>query len=429
MIPKIHHSAKSFRGVVEYCLDDKMPDPEEGEKPAPREYQEGDPSWERRIMSDRVAWTQTLNLSADDPYTATGQMAATAKYSTELKKEAGVKSGGRKLEKPVCHYSLSWREFERPSRDDMVSAARSSLRALKLDEHQALLVAHNDKNHAHVHVIVNRVSSTDGRAASLDQSRLKLSRWAERFENWRGEIQCKRRVDHNQRRARGTRYTDLSGNRARHRRQRRPREITRRQFTDGRTTEERSGVKVMREEEQQVWHKCQTVLQESRERLEQHQNQEWHQIYAYQKDARQQLDQGFSSPRFAEEVAEQQRDWREKTGGSLSKEEVVAACRETLLKRQRKERGELSRNQGRARGKLHRQARTYYTKQTAWMTPHMPRSDRAPAALQTVTLALAMAQIEATRQPAPGGGGSPKTWNPFEEEEERNRERSMDLEM
>ena len=430
MVPRIHLTAKSFRGVVEYCLDDKMPEPEEGEKPAPREYQEGDPSWERRIMSDRVAWTQTLNLSTDDPYTAAGQMAATVKYSTELKKEAGVKAGGRKLEKPVCHYSLSWREFERPSRDDMVSAARSSLRALSMDDRQVLLVAHNDKNHAHVHVIVNRVSSTDGRAASLDQSRLTLSRWAERYENWRGKIQCHRRVDHNRRRARGTRYTDLSGSRATGRRHRPPREITRRQFTDGRTPEEHAGVEVMRKEEQQVWNQCQAVLQESHKRLLKQQDQEWYRLLTHQKGERQRFDEYMSSSAFEKEIKSDQRRCLQETGQELSKEDVIARVREQLLATQRKDRGKLSRNQGRARAKLQRQAREYYTKRTAWMAEHAPRSGRAPATLQMVTLAQAVARNEANRAPAPGGSATPKTFNPFEtEEERRRRERSLDLEI
>ena len=429
MVPKVHCTAKSFRGVAEYCLDDKMPEAKEDEKPARREYQEGAPSWERRIMSDRVDWTQTLNLSADDPYSATGQMAATAKYSTELKHAAGVKAGGRQLEKPVCHYSLSWREFERPSRDDMVSAVRSSLRALKLEDHQALLVAHNDKNHSHVHVIVNRVSPTHGRAASLDQSRLKLSKWAERYERRRGEIQCKRRVDHNQRRARGTRYTDARGSRARGLRNRRPREIPRLRIADGRTPQEQSGVEVMRREEQQVWHKCQAVLQESREHLKQQQDQEWHQLLAIQKDERNQLEKHFSTPQFAKEAAKELREWREKTGDSLSIEESKAGRREGLATIQRKERRELKSGQIRVQSKLQRQAREYYTKKTAWMTNHTPRPGQAPTTVQNVRLALAVAQNAVNRPPAPGGGATPKTFNPFESEEERKRDRSIDMEM
>ena len=100
-------SGRSFRGVTEYCLGDKRPVLEplkEDEVRKRREHQEGDPSWVRRIMSDRVAWTQTLNLSTDDPYRASRMMAATARYSDTLKQLAGVKAGGRQLEKPVCHF-------------------------------------------------------------------------------------------------------------------------------------------------------------------------------------------------------------------------------------------------------------------------------------------------------------------------------------
>ena len=54
----------------------------------------------------------------------------------------------------------------------MVTAARASLRALGLEQHQAVLVAHRDGTTPHVHVVANRVSIEDGRAAPLSQSRL-----------------------------------------------------------------------------------------------------------------------------------------------------------------------------------------------------------------------------------------------------------------
>ena len=164
MVPKVHQSGRSFRGVTEYCLSDKRPDPEPhdpDDPDAPQPYHErnaDDPSWAHRVMSDRVDWTQTLNLSTDDPYKAARVMSATADYSQELKQLAGIRSGGRRLEKPVCHYSLSWKEGEKPDCNTMVAATRSSLRALKLDDRQALLVAHRDSKCSHVHVIVNRVS-------------------------------------------------------------------------------------------------------------------------------------------------------------------------------------------------------------------------------------------------------------------------------
>ena len=69
-------------------------------------------------------------------------------------------------------YSLSWGPDEKPTQAKMVTAARASLRALGLEQHQAVLVAHRDGTTPHVHVVANRVSIEDGRAAPLSQSRL-----------------------------------------------------------------------------------------------------------------------------------------------------------------------------------------------------------------------------------------------------------------
>ena len=48
---------------------------------------------------------------------------------------------GRKLEKPVCHYSLNWAPDETPDRQEMSRAVDESLKALGLEKHQALIVA------------------------------------------------------------------------------------------------------------------------------------------------------------------------------------------------------------------------------------------------------------------------------------------------
>ena len=54
-----------------------------------------------------------------------------------------------------------------------------------------------------MHVVANRVSPEDGRAANLGQSKLKLSRWAESYEREQGQIHCSRRVENNRRRSQG----------------------------------------------------------------------------------------------------------------------------------------------------------------------------------------------------------------------------------
>ncbi len=116
-----------------------------------------------------------------------------------MKIEAGIKATGRKLEKPVYVYSLSWHPDEQPDKATMVEAARESLKALGVEDRQALIVSHSDEPHPHV----NRVSMEDGRAANMRGDHLMLSRWAEEWEKRHGKIWCETRVQNNERREQG----------------------------------------------------------------------------------------------------------------------------------------------------------------------------------------------------------------------------------
>ena len=153
----------------------------------------------------RVLWTETRNLATNDVMRGSRIMEATARDAPVLKKLAGVKATGRKLQKPVVHYSLSWDQGERPDRQEMSRAVEGSLQALGLQDHQALVVAHGDTAHPHphVHVIVNRVHPETGKAANMGRDRIKLSKWAEGYERKQGKIRCHQRVRNNERRARG----------------------------------------------------------------------------------------------------------------------------------------------------------------------------------------------------------------------------------
>src|SRR5690606_30045922 len=130
--------------------------------------------------SERVAWTETRNLATDRVDVATRVMIATARDADRLKRDAGIKATGRKAQKPVMSYSLAWHPSEagKLDRAEMVRAADDSLRVLGLEKHQAVIVAHRDRAHPHVHVIVNRVSPEDGRMAKIDPNRVRaLDRW------------------------------------------------------------------------------------------------------------------------------------------------------------------------------------------------------------------------------------------------------------
>ena len=169
---------RSFKGASSYYLHDKR-------------------TGERPTTSERVAWTETRNLATDRPEVATRLMIATAGDADRLKREAGIRASGRKAEKPVMAYSLAWHPSEKVDRAEMMRAANDSLRTLGLERHQALIVAHRDTAHPHVHVIVNRVSPEDGRLATISP---KLGRelardWAHRYEQDRGQIVSPNRAE------------------------------------------------------------------------------------------------------------------------------------------------------------------------------------------------------------------------------------------
>ena len=103
MIPKINGLGRSFAGVAAYCLHD-APEPDD----------------RRPETSERVGWADTRNLATVQPERAARLMAATAKAAPDLKRLADAPHrGGRKLAKPVLHYSLSWAHDETPDRQEI----------------------------------------------------------------------------------------------------------------------------------------------------------------------------------------------------------------------------------------------------------------------------------------------------------------------
>lgn len=99
----------------------------------------------------RVAWSDTRRLATSDPMTAAAIMEATAAQNV-------------RTTAPVYHLTLSFHPTNAVDRAMMEAAADRMLHDLKLDEHQVLMVAHNDHAHAHVHLMVNRVHPETFRA-------------------------------------------------------------------------------------------------------------------------------------------------------------------------------------------------------------------------------------------------------------------------
>jgi hypothetical protein len=100
---------------------------------------------------DRVAWSAGRNLPTDDPELAAKFMRATAAQSD-------------RVEKPVYHIALSFDPNDAVDRTAMERVADRVLERLGLTEHQAVIVSHRDREHAHVHILVNRVHPETGLA-------------------------------------------------------------------------------------------------------------------------------------------------------------------------------------------------------------------------------------------------------------------------
>jgi Relaxase/Mobilisation nuclease domain len=170
MLPVIAAMGTSFKGVAAYYLHDKEAETKE-----------------------RVAWTHTENLPTDDPEKAWKVMAWTANHQSTIKSAAGTRATGRKLEKPVFAFSVSWHPEQKPDKAHMLETAKAISELLGLSGHQALYVCHNDEPQPHVHVLVNRVHPETGKAATLNWSKTKLSQWSLAYEKQHGKIYCQAR--------------------------------------------------------------------------------------------------------------------------------------------------------------------------------------------------------------------------------------------
>jgi len=162
MIPRIHKRGTSFKTAVAYILHDPQ-----------------------KETSDRVDWASCVNCGAVEPAAAWQPMYDTWNRRTALKREAGVDLRGADNKAPVMHYTLAWAPGDRPTAQEMTAAAIMSLKALGLQDHQAVMAAHNDKDHLHVHIVVNTVHPVTGKTAPLKFPALALREFAREHDRQR----------------------------------------------------------------------------------------------------------------------------------------------------------------------------------------------------------------------------------------------------
>ncbi len=92
-------------------------------------------------------------------------------FDTAAAEMQGVASLNDRCKDAVCHYELSWPPGERPTRPQWTDSAVQTLKALGYEGHQYMVVAHDDKRHFHIHIMVNKVHPQTLRAPA-------------RFNNW-----------------------------------------------------------------------------------------------------------------------------------------------------------------------------------------------------------------------------------------------------
>jgi relaxase-like protein len=172
MIVKISSGGKSFAGLSTYLTHDP-----------------------NSATDERVAWTHTHNLANDHVPSAVDEMYQTARNAELLKQEAGIRAGGRATESPVKHVSLNWSPEDNPTREHMIETTERFLRHMKWQEHQAILVAHDDKTYKHVHVMLNVVHPETGLQLNDDFEQRRAQAWALAYEREQGRIYCEQRLN------------------------------------------------------------------------------------------------------------------------------------------------------------------------------------------------------------------------------------------
>jgi hypothetical protein len=164
-------TGKSFKGAALYFLHDKR---EKGET--------------ERLTDDRVVWIDSFNTVQNDPERIIREMQATAMNQNWLRQQAGHTRGGNTTRNCVMSVSLSWHPEQKPDAEHMKAAARDFLERMGWGEHQALLVAHNDTAHRHVHIILNTIHPETGMTLDYNYSKVRAGKWRVEYERQHGKI-------------------------------------------------------------------------------------------------------------------------------------------------------------------------------------------------------------------------------------------------
>ena len=93
----------------------------------------------------------------------------------------------RKLEKDCFHASLSWGDGQQPTKEEMTEAAQSFLKAVGLEKARAVFIAHDDTDHAHLHIVASRIDPETGRSLIQQNDFISGQKWAAQWERDHGQ--------------------------------------------------------------------------------------------------------------------------------------------------------------------------------------------------------------------------------------------------
>ena len=124
---------------------------------------------------DRVAWVESSGVVRDVGDQANAERAARIMEATADRTP--------QCTEPCYHVSISFDKKDLPggptdpaSRETMLGVAQDTLHDLGLSGHQVVVVAHGDRDHPHMHLMVNRVHPETGKTWDRWQDRVRLEK-------------------------------------------------------------------------------------------------------------------------------------------------------------------------------------------------------------------------------------------------------------
>ena len=290
-----------------------------------------------------------------------------------------------------------------------------SLEVLGLEGHEALIVAHEDTRHPHVHVIANRVDPETGKAATLGNSKLRLSRWAEGYEREQGRIRCEERVkNNNERRRAGEQVLRPTGDRPRHwaRVRREGMQPGRARRARGPGDEERVDLEAWRRGEAEAWEKVEDGRWWGFRQLDTRARKEWAELHRRQEEMRQRLNRESRTVLGRLRIWRTERSLRELVGAVRGREDLVEGWREDLARNHRDERTALGKAHGGSAQQIERGVRESYRRglvdaeRRAWAVRERMRERQETRERESgPSIIIPIPRLPRPRGPERGGGG------------------------